>query len=135
MATVRDLAHAWAAAADDEQWLATRRASLHCERGEGFDPDATEPRPCWKVITTVVEGRYGPEEETGPHGGDADEWCEPCRQRQAAHDALMVVRRRRAGLQSALRVAARREAGRDAPPRRKATLRNRWDDEDDECPF
>lgn len=104
---------------DTERGLRRHRASLDCHHmppridEEGMPPalhpdgERWQEVPCWTIHREPSDGYIVDEYPFGD--GSPRGWCEGCRQRQAAHGALLATVRKRVGALAALRAAVRRE--------------------------
>lgn len=104
-AYVAEAAIEWDQVRRESARLKAQRASFKCEHECQADYDDMgrvthdgDPA-CWHNVRT---------DQYGDHPLDVSEWCEPCRQRQAVHEAYRAAVRRRQGL---LRGLQRRALG------------------------
>jgi hypothetical protein len=103
---------------ETERGLRRHRASLDCHHmppridEEGMPPalhpdgERWQEVPCWTHHTEAVDDGHHVEEYPFGDGSNRG-WCEGCRQRQAAHVALLTTVRKRVGALLTLRAAVR----------------------------
>ena len=110
--------------------LRRKRNGLRCDYEDPGDdsPEATgngryrgiPPRaPCWSEIHEPSYTDYHSTTgepipvagDSGPSGGDLENWCDTCKERDGVHRAYLVAVRKAGALQAALYRAAKRITG------------------------